>query len=121
MTIRVKVDEDLPAEVASILRKTGHDATTVHEQGLGGTADSALWTHVQGERRCLVTADKGFADLTSFPLGSHHGIILLRLPRESRSGYLALARLLAASVDFDRIAGAIVIVRPEGIRIHPVR
>lgn len=34
--MRFKVDENLPIEVAEMLRQAGHDAATVLEQHLGG-------------------------------------------------------------------------------------
>ena len=61
-----KVDENLPQEVAEILRQAGHDATTVLEQGLGGAADSALEEVFRKEQRALVTLDNGFADIRAY-------------------------------------------------------
>lgn len=118
MPVAFKVDEDLPAEVAELLRSAGHDAQTVIQQGLGGTADKQLWDVVQREHRCLITADKGFANAEMFPPKTHGGIVLLRLPREGRAGYVSLIELLLKSVDLLSAIGAIVVVTPAGIRIH---
>ena len=62
MTIRFKVDEDLPCEIAQRLRSAGYDALTVLEEKLRGASDSKVWEHCRDEKRCLFTADKGFAD-----------------------------------------------------------
>ncbi|MCI0365989.1 MAG: DUF5615 family PIN-like protein [Phycisphaerales bacterium] len=113
-----KVDEDLPLEVAEILRGAGHDARTVVEQKLGGAKDEQLWKIVQSESRCLVTADKGVANAKLHPAGDHAGIILFRLPRENRAGSVRLARSLLLSGKLDTAAGAIVVVGPESMRIH---
>ena len=40
--MKFKVDENLPVEVAQLLRETGHDVITVLEQGLGGAKDQAV-------------------------------------------------------------------------------
>jgi predicted nuclease of predicted toxin-antitoxin system len=40
--MRFKVDENLPADVAAVLREAGHYASTVLEEGLGGALDSAI-------------------------------------------------------------------------------
>ena len=37
--MRFKLDENLPVEFASLLRRSGHDAVTVLDQGLGGARD----------------------------------------------------------------------------------
>lgn len=118
MPIRFKVDEDLPHDVAVLLREAGHDAATVTQEGLTGTSDHALWQRTQQENRCLLTADKGFANARSFPPGTHAGIVLCRMPRESRAGYLELIRSLLAGFDMDSVTGAIVVATPEAIRVH---
>ena len=118
MPIGIKVDEDLPGEVADLLRGAGHDARTVVQEGLKGSSDDQLWSVVQREQRCLVTADKGFADARVFATGEHRGVILLRLPRESRAGYIRLTELLLANMDVEAAVGSIVVVTPDTIRIH---
>lgn len=118
MAVAFKVDEDLPTEVAQNLLGAGHDARTVREQGLGGSADERLWELLQIEKRCLVTADKGFANAQKHPPGTHAGIVLFRLPRESRNGYVRLAKLLLKSEQIELVRGTITVVTPDAIRIH---
>lgn len=64
-----------------------------------------------------VYPDKGFADARVHPPGSHAGIILFRLPRESRAGYVRLAEFVLSQVKLEDVAGAITVVSPEAIRI----
>jgi len=118
MPIAVKVDEDLPAEVADLLRKAGHDAQTVMQEALTGTLDAELWKVVQQEQRCLFTADKGFANAQLYPPGTHAGVVLLRLPRESRAGYIQLTDSLLAGMNIESATGAIVVVTPGAIRLY---
>ncbi len=117
MGVAVKVDEDLPTDIAELLRAAGHDASTVHAQGHSGLPDDQLWSVVQREQRLLLTADKGFANAQSHPPGSHAGIVLLRLRRESRVGYVQLTTFLLSGVRLEDIAGAIVVVSPDVIRV----
>jgi len=116
--IRIKVAEDLPAEVADLLQAGGHDVRTVVQEGLTGAHDDQVWGAAQQEGRCLLTADKGFANAQIHPPGTHRGIVLLRLPRESRAGYVHLVERLLADLDFESAAGAIIVATPEAIRIH---
>jgi predicted nuclease of predicted toxin-antitoxin system len=118
MSVRVKIDEDLPKEIAEVLRYAGHDALTVVEQQMTGTTDIDLMRAVMNEQRCLVKADKGFADARKHPPDSHFGIILLRLPRESRAGYLRLVQSLLVSRPLESLSGSITVVTPDGIRVH---
>ena len=68
--MRFKVDENLPIDVAIVLRQWAHDAVTVLEQGLGGSDDASLATHCRHEGRILVTLDMDFSDIRSYPLPS---------------------------------------------------
>ncbi len=116
--MRFKVDEDLPGEIALMLRAGEHDAVTVGEERLSVAPDSRVWDSVQRENRCLLTADKGFANANKYPPGTHGGIVLLRLPRESRTGYLRLVEGLLSEFRLEAAHGTIVSVSPEAIRVH---
>lgn len=118
MSIRVKVDEDLPGQIADLLTQRGYDAATVVMQGWQGLSDEELWPRVQQEGRWLVTADKGFADLRTYPPGSHAGVLLLRLDEESRRGYLELMEAALSQLDLAEHIGAVIVVTRQGIRIR---
>lgn len=118
MSVRVKVDEDLPRQIADLLIARGHDAATVVGQGWQGIPDEVLWPRLQKEGRWLITADKGFADLRRHPAGSHAGVILLRLQEERRRAYLELATIALERLKLDDLAGAVVVVTYRGARIR---
>jgi predicted nuclease of predicted toxin-antitoxin system len=118
VSARVKVDEDLPRQVADVLSAGGHEAMTVREQGWQGISDTCLWQQIQNERRWLITADKGFADLRQHPPGSHAGVILLRSREENRRAYVDLAAAALERINLDEIAGALVVVTERGVRIR---
>ena len=118
MPLRVKLDEDLPLDVALVLRNAGIDTHTVREEGLGGCSDDDVWRQVQSDKRCLITADKGFADIRRHSPGTHHGIILFRLERESRAGYARLTQELVDYDRFDELGTTITVVTSGAIRIY---
>ena len=118
MPLSIKVDEDLPLQVAKLLRTAGHQVETVAEQRLGGVKDTLPWETVQAEQRFLVTADKGFADVRAYPPGTHGGVLLLR-PDEDGIGPLVdlIRRVLGAEV-LDGLRGTVTVATPRGIRIR---
>lgn len=118
MVARLKVDENLPREIAELLSMHGYDAVTVLDQGWSGTADDDLWQRVQAEKRWLVTADKEFADLRLYPPGTHAGVILMRSDEEGIEDYLQLSGTAIERLDLGEIAGAIVVVSKRGVRIR---
>jgi predicted nuclease of predicted toxin-antitoxin system len=84
---------------------------------LQGKPEAALWAQIQAEGRCLITADKGFADLRRYP-GSHAGIVLLRSHDQSRNSLLALAALADDRLDLSSVIGTIAVVTEHGIRVR---
>jgi predicted nuclease of predicted toxin-antitoxin system len=93
--MRFKVDENLPIEVAEMLRQAGYDAATVLEQRYGGSADAQVATLCQRESRVLVTLDIDFAHIRNYPPTEFPGLIVLRLRRQDKPIVLdMLARLI---------------------------
>ena len=118
MAARLKVDENLPREIADLLNAHGYDAVTLLDQGWSGVADDDLWERIQAEGRWLVTADKEFADLRLFPPGTHAGVVVLRSDEEGLDDYLRLAGAAVERFELDEIAGAVVVVNKRGVRIR---
>lgn len=118
MAARLKVDENLPKEIAELLNAHGYDAVTVLDQSWSGVADDALRQRIQTKGRCLVTADKEFSDLRLYPPGTHAGVVLLRSNEEGLDDYPRLAATAVAGVELDKIVGAVVVVTRHGVRIR---
>lgn len=89
--MNVKLDENLPATAATILRRLGHDVDTIPEEGLSGRPDDDVWAAAVAEGRFLITQDLDFADIRGFAPGTHADILVVR-PRIP--GRLALAQLI---------------------------
>ena len=118
MVMRTKVDEDLPRATVQMLRDRGHEAVSVIEQGMGGWKDPVLWQAIQSEQRFLVTADKGFADIRSYPPGSHAGVLLLRPSEDGIRPVIELLERVLANYDLKALARTVTVVTPRGIRIR---
>ena len=55
--MKLKVDENLPAEIADDVRALGHDAMTVIEQGMSGVDGRRLMARAKEGSRLLMTLD----------------------------------------------------------------
>ena len=82
--MKIKLDENLPLQLAARLQNLGHDVHTTKQEGLSGCADPELWRVAQREGRFLITQDLDFSDARTFAPGTHHGIVLVRLHSPSR-------------------------------------
>jgi len=118
MSLRIKVDEDLPRIIVQILKDMGYDAVGVRGQGMGGWKDEELWKAVQAEGMFLITADKGFGDIRKYPPGTHRGILLLRPYESGIRPLVELMNRVMNSLSLEELVGTITVVTPKAIRIR---
>jgi predicted nuclease of predicted toxin-antitoxin system len=98
--------------------KLGIEAYHVRALGLSNASDDEIF-RVAHERGCtIVTFDEDFADQRVFPLGSHAGVIRLRVwPTTVAEITRALSRLFA-EVSPAELRGTLTIIDRERIRIR---
>lgn len=118
--LTVLLDQNVPRAIAPWLHIHRPHWTVYHTSDveLSGRSDEVLFAWAQARQAIIVTFDEDFADQRSFPVGSHAGIIRLRVwPTTIEETQQALARLLAEVPDTE-LAHALVIVDRETIRIR---
>jgi len=76
-----KLDENLPFVAAQELRKSGYNIHTVIDEELEGVSDSVIYRKCQEEKRCIITMDLDFSDVTRFPPHLSNGIVIIRPPK----------------------------------------
>ncbi len=106
--MRFKLDENVDVRAEAPLAAAGHNVATVVGQDLGGAVDPVVAEAVRAEERILVTLDRGFADLRTYPPGSHPGIVVLRLHRQGLTSVTAALELLAGYEGLAEIGGCTV-------------
>ena len=116
--MRFKTDENLPVEVAELLRQHQHDALSVHDQQLAGQVDAEIARVCQIENRALVTCDLDFADIRAYPPEDYHGIIVLRPAVQSVSSLLRLANRALPLIDVEPLDKRIWVVDDHRVRIR---
>jgi predicted nuclease of predicted toxin-antitoxin system len=99
--MKVKLDENLPAELASAIAQFGHNVDTVPEEGLAGRPDGAVWAAAQSSSRFFVTQDLDFADVREFAPGTHSGILIVRLATPSRRALIDLVTRVFRAEDVE--------------------
>lgn len=116
--MKLKLDENLPAELATDLREAGHEAHTVPDEGLAGSPDNVILERVQSEGRALLTMDKGIADVRTYPPERYAGIVLLRPRTSGRSDVMAFVRRHLPALLQTDLAGHLLVVSEAGIRVR---
>ena len=71
--MRIKLDENVPSDVAGALAAAGHDVDTSPTEGLGGQLDDAIWAAAQASGRFVITQDMDFSDVRQYAPGTHSG------------------------------------------------
>ncbi len=115
--MRFKVDENLPEELAAILRGAGHDACTLRDQSLSGHPDAEISTACQREQRALVTLDLGFADIRAFPPEEFDGIVVFRVRSQDRTHVIEVLRRALPLLEVEELARHLWIVEDARVRI----
>ena len=119
---RFLIDEDLPRSLARRLSEAGHDAEDVRDVGLRGESDKKVFNHAVKSGRALISGDLGFSKILDFPLGSHAGVVVVRIPNDVPAARVVELVVRAAgsqpSADF---RGNLMIVEPDRIRLRRTR
>jgi len=119
--VRVKLDENLGRPHVALVKRQGHDADRVFDQGLSGIEDAELWVRVQREGRFLITLDLGFSDVRRYTPGTHPGILLLRPRRKGRNAVSHVLRRVVSEQRLETLAGCLAVADETRTRVRRPR
>jgi predicted nuclease of predicted toxin-antitoxin system len=112
------VDENLPAEVAALLRGDGHDAVTVNELKLGSAGDATLAEVANAEVRAIITLDVDFGNTQLYPPADFEGLVVIRLGQQGKSRVQEVVRALLPLLKTEVLKGKLWVVEDDRIRIR---
>jgi predicted nuclease of predicted toxin-antitoxin system len=118
--LRFLVDENLPAEVAALLRAPGHDVLEVAASTHRSSADAAIWQLAIDESRILVTRDLDFP----LPRAKDRppGLVIVRGPSAMRiRDIVELLEEALRHVDLASLQDRVTVVEPGRVRQRPYR
>ena len=116
--MKLKLDEKIPSTVAEFLREPLFDVDTVLEESLGGSDDRTVLEAARAEGRMLITLDRGFGDVRSYPPGSHPGIVGLRPDDQRVPTVLRSVEMLVEHHDLASLAGCISVIQRNVLRVR---
>lgn len=115
---KFKVDENLPLEVANLLKRYGYDTETVLDESLQGATDDTLIDICKEENRIFITLDLDFSDVRAYPPGAYPGIIVIRLADQSVDSTLLVTNKIISTFQEESPSGKLWIVEDTKIRIR---
>jgi predicted nuclease of predicted toxin-antitoxin system len=116
--VKFKIDENLPAEAATVFRQAGYDADTVWDEALAGADDATVVGKVRREHRILVTLDLDFANIRSYPPEAQPGLIVLRLTQQDKANAVAVLKRVVLALGQRTPEGELWIVEEDRIRFR---
>lgn len=116
--MKIKLDENIPARLANVLRQLGHDVDTIPDEGLAGAADPQVWQAAQAENRFFITQDLDFSNINQYTPGAHHGLLLIRLRNPSRKAILQKVTALFQTEAVAEWHSCLVVATERKIRVR---
>jgi predicted nuclease of predicted toxin-antitoxin system len=116
--LKFKIDENLPIEIADLLRANDFLADTVNEENLSGENDSILSNVCKEEVRILITLDLDFSDIRNYPLNEFPGFIVLRLKSQDKESIINLFKRFIPFIQKENIQHKLCILEEHKIRIR---
>jgi predicted nuclease of predicted toxin-antitoxin system len=115
--VKIKLDENLPEALIQALTDLGHDTDNVRQEGLAGSDDPQVWSEAQAAGRFLITQDLDFSDVRVFRPGTHHGLLLVRLPDAGRLALIRRITVVFRSEAVEKWAGCFVVLSDHKLRV----
>jgi len=116
--IKFLVDENIPSGVTRFLRDRGFDVKEVGGAEDAGASDDAIMALARKEERILLTFDKHFANILTYPPHSHHGIIRIRIHPPLIDEFNRALDQLMKNFDLNAIGGSLIVLEHEGFRVR---
>ena len=115
--MKLKLDENLPESLVAELATLNHDADNVRQEGMAGRDDPAVWAAAQAAGRFLITQDLDFSDVRRFQPGTHHGLLLVRLPEAGRAALTRRIVEVFQTEDVGSWTGCFVVLSGHKLRV----
>jgi predicted nuclease of predicted toxin-antitoxin system len=116
--VKLKLDENLPRDLAGELALRGHDVDTVLDEQLGGHKDPIVVQAATENDRMVIMLDRGVGDIRTFPPGSHAGVVVLRPASQDPASILTLIERLLGIHELEEFSRCVVIVEPQRVRLR---
>jgi predicted nuclease of predicted toxin-antitoxin system len=116
--LKFKIDENLPVEIADLLRVKNFQADTVNEENLSGENDSNISIVCKKEDRILITLDLDFSDIRNYPPNEYPGFIVLRLKSQDKQSIISLFNKFIPFIQRENIQNKLCILEENKIRIR---
>jgi predicted nuclease of predicted toxin-antitoxin system len=114
--VKFKLDENMPADLATHLREAGHEVADVMEEELAGEDDRPVLAAATAEGRILLTFHLDFADVRHYAPGTHAEIVVFRLHDQRWRTLKGPVTRLVAGGKLEDLEGGLAVVDETQVR-----
>lgn len=115
------IDHCVWKETENILRQAGFSCVSLREIGKSEASNGEIIRLAKEKKAILLTRDSDFANPSLYPLGSHEGIILLRIsPKTMEQVHDILINILR-TLSFEQLHGNLLIITSTTYRLHKAK
>ncbi|MBS3816887.1 MAG: DUF5615 family PIN-like protein [Candidatus Thermoplasmatota archaeon] len=121
MTVKFFLDENMPNSSVDMLKDLGYEVGHARTSGLKGATDDEISKYAKDQKAILVSRDLDFGNVLWYPEGSHHGLLLLRLPHDFTAEQITqkLEKFLK-EIEVEKLAGHITILELGRYRVREI-
>jgi predicted nuclease of predicted toxin-antitoxin system len=116
--MKIKLDENIPLRVQTLLQQLGYDTDTIIQENLTGSTDEQVWQAAQQSGRFLITQDLDFSDIRRFAPGTHAGLLVMRLGDGGREAIYQRLRQIFTLEAIETWPGCFIVVTDRKIRVR---
>jgi predicted nuclease of predicted toxin-antitoxin system len=116
--LRFLTDENIFPPITYYLRKSGHDVKTVQESGRSNAPDDKIIDLAIREERTIITFDKHFGNIITYPPQNLFGIILIRIHPPLLNDIFYAVDNLFKNYQGDSFKGRLIVLSKKGYRIR---
>jgi predicted nuclease of predicted toxin-antitoxin system len=111
-------DQNIMVETVEFLRQQGHDVSSTREAGLAAAPDEEVMAFAVRQDRILLTYNADFGDIRLFPVGTHAGIIRLRVTQQTAEALHPVLKSAIGQLADKDLSGKLVTITKTAIRIR---
>ncbi|BBJ27757.1 DUF5615 family PIN-like protein [Athalassotoga saccharophila] len=116
LELKFKFDENIPIKGIELFKNAGIDTLSVFDENLQGCSDEVISKICNKEKRILVTLDLDFSDIRQYQPGTHPGIIILRMNKQTIDRIILVLKKLLKVIEKEDPSQKIWIVDTKKIR-----
>jgi len=116
--MKILADHCVYGKTVKLLRAQGHTVLTLKEMGQANAPDPQVLALAQSLDAVLVTNDKGFGNILTYPPGRYGGIIVLRITATNQRRVHEILLDFLKTRDRETLRKALVVIDARTCRIR---